>query len=86
MNQESSSQPLMQVHPSPQSHMRGMMGPLMVDNAIRQAIQQCWMALPEDEKSTERVEQEILRLVQRALKDLKEDAAAFQFSPMPKQT
>jgi hypothetical protein len=43
------------------------------------------MALPEEERSPERVEQEILRLVQRALKDMKEDAAAFGFSKGNKQ-
>jgi len=62
-----------------QDSMREWMGPLMADNAVRNAIQQCWTALPEAERSPERVEQEILRLVQRALRDLKEDAAAFGF-------
>ena len=59
--------------------MREMIGPLMVDQVIRQAIQQCWMSLPEDERSPERVEQEILRLVHRALQEMREDAAAFGF-------
>ncbi len=63
---------------------REMMGPFGVDQAIRQAITQCWMMLPEDERSPERVEKEILRIVQRALEDMledmKEDAAAFGFS------
>lgn len=58
---------------------RAFMGPLMVDQAIRQAITHCWMALPEEKQSTDNVEKEILRLVQRALKDLKEDASAFGF-------
>lgn len=60
--------------------MRDMMGPLMVDQAIRQAIQHCWMMLPEEERSADKVEEEIIRLVQRALKDLREDAVAFGFS------
>ena len=60
--------------------MREIMGPLMVDQVIRQAIHQCWMGLPEDERSADRVEQEILRLVHRALQDMREDVAAFGFS------
>jgi|GEM_PF-1667801 hypothetical protein len=60
--------------------MREMLGPLGVDQAVRQAITQCWMMLPEDERSPERVEKEIRRLVQRALEDMQEDAAAFGFS------
>ena len=59
--------------------MRQMMGPLMVDNAIRQAIQH-WMVLPEEERTVDRVEQEIRRLVDRALANLKEDSAAFHFN------
>lgn len=58
---------------------RAFMGPLMVDQAIRQAIMHCWMALPEEQQSTENVEKEIMRLVKRALKDLQEDAGAFGF-------
>jgi hypothetical protein len=60
--------------------MRDVMGPFMVDQAVRQAILQCWMSLPEGERSPERVEQEILRLMQRALRDMREDVAAFGFA------
>jgi hypothetical protein len=56
-----------------------MMGPLMVDQFIRKAIQQCWMALPKEIRSPKRVEQEILRLVQRAPQDMREDTATFGF-------
>jgi hypothetical protein len=58
---------------------RAFMGPLMVDQAIRQAIMHCWMVLPEEQQSTENVEKEIMRLVKRALKDMREDARAFSF-------
>ncbi len=53
---------------------------LSVDQAIRQAIIHCWMILPEAERSPEKVEKDVLRLVQRALEDMKEDAVAFGFS------
>jgi hypothetical protein len=54
-----------------------MMGPMMVDQQVRQAIIHCWMILPSDQRTPERVEQEIRRLVDRALRDLREDASAF---------
>ncbi len=57
--------------------LRDVMGPFLADKSIRQAILHCWMILPEADRSAERLEQEILRLVQRALKDAKEDLATF---------
>lgn len=56
---------------------REMMGPHSVDHVVRQAITLCWMILPEDKKSIHAVESEIRRIVDRALKDLREDATAF---------
>jgi Asp-tRNA(Asn)/Glu-tRNA(Gln) amidotransferase A subunit family amidase len=53
-------------------------GPGQVDQTIRQAIQVCWMALPKDKKNVEEVERQIRRLVERALKDLREDGEAFK--------
>lgn len=50
---------------------------LTIDQHIRQANQHCWDALPEKERSLKRVEQEITRLVQRAIKNIKEDELAF---------
>ncbi|MCL5997161.1 MAG: hypothetical protein M1546_14060 [Chloroflexi bacterium] len=80
MNEEEAKQPKDRlVRLEHGAAMRNMMGPLGVDNALRSAVQQCWMILPEDERSPERVEQEILRIIQRVLKELKEDAAAFGF-------
>lgn len=52
-------------------------GPGHVDQAIRQAIQVCWMVLPKDKKNVEEVEIQIRRLVERALKDLRDDGEAF---------
>lgn len=57
--------------------MRAFMGPGVVDQEIRQAIMMCWTALPAERKTVEAVESEIRRIVERALKDLKEDARAF---------
>jgi hypothetical protein len=48
-----------------------------VDRHIRQAIQHCWSALPEEERSLERVKQELTRLTQRAVEDVEEDILTF---------
>lgn len=57
--------------------MRAMMGPQQVDQSIRQAIQFCWMALPPEQQTVDEVERQIRRLVDRALRDLREDAGQF---------
>jgi hypothetical protein len=57
--------------------MRAFFGPQQVDHQIRQAIQFCWMALPPKRKKVEEVEKPIRRLVDRALRDLREDADSF---------
>jgi hypothetical protein len=57
--------------------LRRMLGPGQLDEQIRQAIHLCWMMLPEDRKTVAELEQQLRRVVERALKDLKEDADAF---------
>ncbi len=66
-----------QLGPGDGGKMREALGPHALDQAIRQAISICWMLLPEGKKSVEAVEAEVRRVVDRALKDLREDAAAF---------
>ena len=65
---------------NPMDQMREMFGPGHVDQAVRQAIQTCWMALPKDRRNVEEVEKQIRRLVDRALTNLREDAGAFERS------
>ena len=57
--------------------MRGMFGPQQVDQQIRQAIQFCWMALPPDKQNVDEAEKQIRRIVDRALRDLREDSESF---------
>jgi hypothetical protein len=52
-------------------------GPQQVDHFIRQAIQFCWMALPPEQQNAEAVEKQIRRIVDRALRDLREDIDTF---------
>jgi len=56
---------------------RDFFGPHQVDEQVRQAIQMCWMALPGDKKNVDEVETQIRRIVDRALRDLREDSDAF---------
>jgi len=57
--------------------MAKMFGPTQIDREIRQAISFCWMSLPKERQNPDEVEREIRRLVDRALKDFREDAGAF---------
>ena len=63
--------------PDAKRNMRGMLGPQQVDRQIGQAISTCWMMLPDDKKNPDAVAAEIRRIVERALANLREDAAAF---------
>jgi hypothetical protein len=60
------------------------MGPAFLDSYIRQAIQMCWMGLPQERRTVAEVETQIRRLVDRALQNLREDAAAFGLENLPK--
>jgi hypothetical protein len=63
--------------PEATKRMRAIFGPQHVDHQIREAIQVCWMALPPDKQNVEEVEKQIRRIVDRALRDLREDADSF---------
>ena len=63
--------------PEDEDRMRHMFGPQHVDFMVRQAIQCCWMALPSDRKNVDEVEKQVRRVLDRALKDFREDTSAF---------
>lgn len=54
-----------------------MWGPLAIDQALRSAVQLCWLMLPDDRKNADAVECEIRRLLDRAIVNLREDVKAF---------
>jgi|GEM_PF-1496016 len=56
---------------------RQFFNPGQVDGQIRQAIQFCWMALPREKRNVEEVERQIRRMVDRALRNLREDEQQF---------
>lgn len=57
--------------------MAEMFGPAQEDHQIRHAIQFCWMGLPKDRRTVAEVEAQIRRVVERALRDFREDREAF---------
>jgi len=57
--------------------LREFFSPSQIDRQIRQAIQFCWMALPKEKRNVDEVERQIRRLVDRALRDLREDFDEF---------
>ncbi len=63
--------------PDAMRRMQAMLGPQQVDQQIRQAIQFCWMALPPDKQNVDAVETEIRRILDRAIRDMREDADHF---------
>ena len=63
--------------PENRDRMRSFMGPGQVDQQIRQAIQFAWMMLPDDRRNVAEVERVIRQMVDRALKNYREDAEAF---------
>jgi hypothetical protein len=57
--------------------MAKLFSPAQIDQMIRQAIQFCWMGLPSERRSTDEVEAQVRRIVERALRDFREDREAF---------
>ena len=56
---------------------REMFGPSQIDTQIRQAIQFCWMGLAAKKRTPDELERQIRRIVDRALKDFREDSKEF---------
>jgi hypothetical protein len=57
--------------------MADLFGPGQIDQSIRQAVQFCWVALPKERRTVEELEKQLRRLLERALKDFREDREAF---------
>jgi hypothetical protein len=59
------------------SKMRGAFGPGQVDQLIRNAVQVCWMMLPDDKKTVDELEKQLRRVFDRAVANLRDDSDAF---------
>jgi len=57
--------------------MRDFFSPSQVDHSVRQALQMCWMMLANDKRNADELERQFRRIVDRALKDMREDDQAF---------
>ncbi|QDT76802.1 hypothetical protein Mal35_02260 [Gimesia maris] len=57
--------------------MRDLFSPAQVDQSVRQALQLCWMLLPQDKRNVDELEQQFRRIVDRALKNMRDDDQAF---------
>ena len=60
-------------------------GPGQIDQSIRHAIQFCWMSLPRERRTAEELENQFRRLVERALKDFRDDLVAFGKEDAPRE-
>ena len=63
--------------PGAPKKMREMFSPAQIDQSVRQAMQFCWMMLPENARTVDELEKQFRRIVDRAIKDMREDAEAF---------
>lgn len=63
--------------PDAERKLQQFFSPQQIDQMVRQGIQFCWMCLPADKRNVAEVEAQFRRIVDRALRDLREDAAAF---------
>lgn len=59
------------------NRMREMFGPGQVDQQFRQAVHMCWLMLPEDRKTVDELEKQVRRIMERAFKNMREDAEQF---------
>lgn len=57
--------------------MAQLFGPGHIDQTVRQAIHHCWMALPAERRTPDGVDKQIRRIVDRVLRDFREDAEHF---------
>tara|TARA_R110001592_G_scaffold354651_2_gene654426 strand:+ start:1824 stop:2054 length:231 start_codon:yes stop_codon:yes gene_type:complete len=57
--------------------MRDLFSPAQVDQSVRQALQLCWMLLPQEKRNIDELEQQFRRIVDRALKNMRDDDQAF---------
>ena len=50
--------------------MQELFSPSQIDQSVRQALQMCWMMLPQDKRTVAEVETQFRRIVDRAIKDM----------------
>ena len=63
--------------PEANDKMRHFFSPSQLHLSVRQAISMCWMMLPGDKRTSDELERQFRRIVDRAFADLREDHEAF---------
>ena len=58
--------------------LREFFGAGQVDQMVRQAIQTCWMALPNRKRNIDELRRQLNRMIERALRDMEEDRKEFE--------
>lgn len=61
----------------PAEKMADFFGPGHVDQMIRHGVHSCWTALPKERRNAEELEKQVRRIVERALRDFREDQEQF---------
>ena len=61
--------------PAAGDKVRRMLGPGAADNHLRQAVQFCWMCLPEGSRTLEGLERDVRRRIDRIFREMHEDEA-----------
>ncbi len=57
--------------------MREFFGPTQIEQGLRQSIQFCWMALPPEKRNIDELERQVMRVIDRIFKNMREDENAF---------
>jgi len=66
--------------------LREFLNPAQVDQSVRHALQMCWMIIPKEKRNVDELEQQFRRIVDRALKNMREDDQAFGEFLTPKSS
>lgn len=59
--------------PSSKADVHLQMDPAILDRAIRQSVQHCWLSLPPERRTHEELSVEMRRILDRALHDFQRD-------------
>ena len=55
-----------------------LLGPGYIDKEVRSALQNCWLCIAKEDRTIDRVEAEFRRIVERAIKDFRDDEKVFR--------
>ena len=62
----------------PEEQMRRMITPEMIDHQVRAAVKACRASLPKDRRNPDEVQRQMRRLLDRAIRAMREDEEAWR--------